>query len=340
MKRLMHTALITVIAAQVLVIGQGSDVARVLADVRRALGGEDKLAAVKTLSAEGTLTRPLPDGTSRASQFEMAMALPDKYMRKDVIGMINGASISRTSGFNGDEVIEITDMPPQFGGSHSIIMRPGGAAPGTPLAPEQEQQRRLAALQSTRREFARLALGMFGAQFAPYPLELRHAGPAESPEGKADVLEVRHTDGFVAKLFIDASTRLPLMLSWMDKEPLTMAPMTLQRGSGGSVSAGGGGGVQVFRGGSGGSVSQEETDRMMREQQERLKKAEARRKVVEYRMFYGDYKAVDGVRLPMRIQRAIAGQPVDEIALERIRINPKLDEKTFAAGQRRASDDR
>lgn len=340
MKRLMHTALMTVIAAQVLAIGQGSDVVRVLADVRRALGGEDKLAAVKTLSAEGTLTRPMPDGTSRASQFEMAMAIPDKYMRKDVIGMINGASISRTSGFTGDVVIEVTDMPPQFGGPHTILMRPGGAAPGgAPLTPEQEQQRRSAALQSARREFARLALGMFGAQFAPYPLEFTHAGQAESPDGKADVLDVRHVDGFAAKLFVDASTRLPLMLSWMDKEPLTMTPVML-RGGGGSVSAGGGGGTQVARGGSRGAMSPEELDRFTREQQEKLEEAEARRKVVEYRMFYGEYKAVDGVRLPTRIQRTIAGQPVDELGLERIKINPKLDPKTFAPAGHGNSDAR
>jgi hypothetical protein len=339
MKRMMHTALITVIAAQVLVIGQGSDVARVLADVRKTLGGEEMLASVKTLSAEGTLTRPLPDGTSRASQFEMAMALPDKFMRKDVIGMINGASISRTSGFNGDVLIEVTDMPPQFGGMHTVLMRPGGAAPGgAPLTPEQEQQRRTAALQSARRDFARLALGMFGAQFAPYPLEFTHAGQAESPDGKADVLDVRHADGFVAKLFVDSATRLPLMLSWMDKEPLTMTPVTMQ-GGGGSVSAGGGG-MQVFRGGSSGSMSQDDVQRMRREQQEKLKEAEARRKVVEYRMFYGEYKAVDGVRLPTRIQRTIAGQPVDELGLERIKINPKLDAKTFTPAGNGNSDPR
>jgi hypothetical protein len=328
MKRVMHTAIVSVIAAQVLVIGQGNDVARVLADVRRALGGEEKLAAVRTLSAEGTNTRSLPDGTSRGSRFEMAFELPDKFVKKEAIGMINGAAIARTSGFNGDVAIDVTDMPPQFAGGHSIMVRPGGGTTGGAAAtPEQQQQMRSAALQSSRREFARLVLGMLGTSMQAYPLEFTYAGLAESPDGKADVLEVRHTDGFTAKIFIDAASRLPLMLSWMDKEPLAMSPVTMTREG---VQGSGGGGMQVVRGGSAGSMSKEDIDRMMREQQERIKEAEARRRIVEYRMFYADYKAVDGVKLPTRIQRMIAGQPVDELELGRIRVNPRLDAKTFA----------
>ena len=330
MKRVIHTAIVTVIAAQVLIIGQGNDVARVLADVRRALGGEEKLAAMKTLSAEGTTTRLLPDGTSRGSHFEMAFELPDKFMKKEVIGVINGASLSRTSGFNGDAVIDATEMPPQLagGGMHTVMMRPGsGSMPGgAPPTAEQQQQMRAAGLQSSRREFARLVVGMLGTSVSVYPLEFSHAGMAESAEGKADVLEIKHTDGFTAKIFIDTASRLPLMLSWMDKEPLVMAPMTVTREG---AQASGSGGVQVVRGGSGG-MSQEEIERLRREQQERVKEAEARRQVVEYRMFYADYKAVDGVKLPTRIQRMIAGRPVDELVLEKLKVNPKLDAKTFA----------
>jgi hypothetical protein len=328
----MHTAIVSVIAAQVLVIGQGNDVTRVLSELRQALGGAEKLLSVKTLSAEGTITRSLPDGTARANAVEFAFELPDKYVKKDVVGIINGAAMSRTSGFNGDVLIEIMDAPPQLGGGH-VFVRPGTAGPmpgGAPISSEQVQQARVAALQSSKREFTRLMLGMLGSGSQAYPVEFSYAGLAESPDGKANVLEVRHTDGLVLKMFIDASSHLPLMLSWMDKEPLAMAPMTITSGGGrGTVMTGGSGGTQTVRG-SGGTMSQEEIDRMMREQQERVKEAEARRKVVEYRMFYADYKAVDGIKLPMRIQRMIAGQPVDEIGLERIKINPKLDAKTFA----------
>ena len=329
MKRVMHSAIVTVIAAQVLVIGQGNDVTRVMSAIRQSLGGAEKLLSVKTLSAEGTITRPLPDGTSRASRLEFAFELPDKYVKKDTVGIINGGAVLRTSGFNGDALIETTDLPPQFGGGGHIMVRPGSFAgtPGGLITPEQSQQARIAGLQSSKREFTRLALGMFASGSSAYPVEFSYVGQAESPDGKADVLEVRHVDGFVVKMFVDATTHMPLMLSWMDKEPLTMAPMVVN--SGGTVTTSGGvTSTQVMRGG-GPPMSKEDMDRLIREQQEKVKEAEARRKIVEYRMFYADYKAVDGIKLPMRIQRMIAGQPVDEIGLEKVRVNPKLDAKIF-----------
>ena len=54
-----------------------------------------------------------------------------------------------------------------------------------------------------------------------YPLTFTHGGTAESPDGTADVVDVKGED-FAARLFIDSKTHLPLMLSWMDKEPLRM----------------------------------------------------------------------------------------------------------------------
>ena len=54
---------------------------------------------------------------------------------------------------------------------------------------------------------------------------------------------------------------------------------------------GGGGAVQSFSRGSGGAPpSKEEMEKMQQEAAERLKEAEANRKIVEYRMFYADYK--------------------------------------------------
>ena len=86
------------------------------------------------------------------------------------------------------------------------------------------------------------------------PLEFKYAGQAEAPDGKADVLEVQGPDGFTAKLFVDGKTHLPLMLTWMDKEPLVMTmgarwPWRRQRFSGGSVQVVGGGRSGMTSGG-------------------------------------------------------------------------------------------
>jgi hypothetical protein len=63
---------------------------------------------------------------------------------------------------------------------------------------------------------------------------------------------------------------------------------------------------------------------------EQLKQMEANRKVVEYRMTYSDYRQVNGVMLPFRYARSIAGQPSDEITLSSLRTNVKIDPQKFA----------
>ena len=107
-------------------------------------------------------------------------------------------------------------------------------------------------------------------------------------------------DGFVAKFFVDAKTHLPLMLTWMDKEPLrmTMGPGRRSAQPGRRQRAGGR---------AAGRDSPEDIAQMQQEMAERMKEAEANRRIVEYRMFYADYKAVNGVKLPTRIQRMMDG---------------------------------
>ena len=137
---------------------------------------------------------------------------------------------------------------------------------------------------------------MFGTTTPAYPVQFVYAGQAESPEGKADVLDVKGADGFTAKLFVDAKTHLPLMLSWMDKEPLRLTM------GGGSAAAGSG-------------------------------DADAKRKTVEYRVFYADYKSFDGMRLPTRIQRMVDGLPAEEMNFEKIKVNGKIDASKFAVAK-------
>jgi hypothetical protein len=328
MRRTIQAIFLSLLAAEVLVVGQGADAKRVLTELRAALGGEEKLNAVKSVAIEGQVTRPRPDGTSSSSDFELAFELPDKYMKSDVFANISGTQLKRRSGFNGAESFEDMDAPPGMmgGGMHVMRLSPGGAMPGGQATPEQIEKQRAQLLTISRREFARLALGMFGSSFSPMPLEFKYAGQAESPDGKADILEVQGADGFTAKLFVDGKSHLPLMLTWMDKEPLVMTI-----GPGGASS--GGPGTFNVRGGtvqmSGRGGTPEEAARMEQEMADRMKEAEAKRRTVEYRMFYSDYKSIDGVKLPTRIQRMMEGLPTEEMALEKIKVNGKVDPNKF-----------
>jgi hypothetical protein len=317
--------MVTVLAAEALVVGQGPDAMKLLADVRAALGGEEKLAAVKSVAVEGRMTRS-SGAQSQVNDFEMAIELPDKFVKKEVIAVIGSSALTRTTGFNGDGLIELIDTPPSMGGGMVVTRMAGSGAPaGMKATPEQVERQRQALLASNKREFARLSLGLFAKNPEAFPLEFTYAGEAEAPDGKAHVIDVKGADGFSARLFVDTKTRLPLMLSWMDKEPLRMTS------TGGAGAAAGSGTVMTAHGAAFGGqrLTPEQADEMRQEMEQRMKEAEANRRTVEYRIFYGDYRAFAGVRMPTRIQRMIDGKAVEELSLEKVKVNSRIDPGKF-----------
>jgi hypothetical protein len=218
------------------------------------------------------------------------------------------------AGFNGpDGLIDEIDQPPQFGhgGAGHGTRAGGGATTADAMTPEQEQARRAETLLANKKEYARFALGLFGAAATVYPLQFTYAGQAESPDGTAHVIDVTGEGDFAARLFVDTKTHLPLMLSWMDKELVTAAD-----GHGGADPHGGG--VQS-QGGHGGRASTHV----------RATEAEANRRVVEFRLFYRDYRPVGGVRLPHTLQRMADGRVTEELTFDRVLVNRKIDESRF-----------
>jgi len=149
--------------------------ATVLAATREALGGEKKLAAVKTLVATGR-TRQVRGENLVPIEFEIAMELPDRYVRKDEIPAQE--SDPTTVGFNGDELIQLP-LPAAPGGP----ARAGGPPAPTP---EQQEAARKARLANVKQDFARLTLGMFATSFSSVPLTFSYVAKAEAPQGKAD----------------------------------------------------------------------------------------------------------------------------------------------------------
>jgi len=330
---------------------QGGDVNKIMADAREALGGS-KLDSIKTLTIEGRTLRTNPAGTTAEYAFEMAMELPDKFMKKEVLAALGNMSVYRTSGFNGDGLINEVDTPPQLSGGGHIVMRvqtsggPGGA--GGPLTPEQQEANRNAMLLNIKRDYARMILGMLATSPAAYPLTFAYGGVAESPDGKADVIDVKGEGDFAARLFVDAQTHLPLMLSWMDKEPRVVqrviggpagagAPPPPPPPPGGHAVLGGSGGTWTASGGNvqfrqgGAPLTPEEQAKLDAQDKE----AEAKRKVVEFRLFYSDYQQVDGVNLPHRFQRSVDGKPTEEVVFEKVRVNTKVDAKKFTVTQQK-----
>lgn len=57
--------------------------------------------------------------------------------------------------------------------------------------------------------------------------------------------------------------------------------------------------------------------------------AQAAGKPVEYRLYYADYRDVDGLKLPFRLRRATGADTIEETNIDRFRINARIDPRKF-----------
>jgi hypothetical protein len=209
-------------------------------------------------------------------------------------------------------------MPP--GGKPPGMAGPGGTGPGG-RGPMMDPRR--ARLQSVKQDYARLALGLF-ADATGYPLTYSYAAVAEAPQGRADVLDIKGEGNFTARLFIHSETRLPIMVTWTtpptnvivtvpgQPPPATVAP-----------------GAVVVPGppAPAKDAPKEEMDKYSKEVLAIRAKAQA--SPVENRLYFADYRDVDGVKLPFRLRRAIGTETTEETTFDRYRLNAKIDPRKF-----------
>ncbi len=284
--------------------------AALLAEARRALGGEERLGAVKTLDVRGEFKRA-------AGQFNMDGELqirierPDKLRRdEDLSPPGGGPAIVRTEVLNGADVWEENSgrgtFVTRFGGPGDQDRGAGGGGRAV------RDPARLQELQRTARqaELARLLLAWLlvtdgGATWV---------GTAEAPDGKADVLEMTPTAGPPLRLFLDASTHVPLMITWRGNVPQMM--FTGRRGG---------------RGGSAAPPDDPAPEGAPRP--DGAPQADGARggrpQEATLRMTLGDYKTVNGIRLPHLITRGFNNTTVEEWVVENYRINPSFGGDVF-----------
>jgi hypothetical protein len=291
----------------------------ILAATRQALGGE-KLAAIRTLTMSGR-TRRVRGNNLVPIEFEISLELPNKYLRRDESPFEEADPTS--VGFNGDELIQApAPAMPQLAARPAA--RPGGPAPAAPT-PEQLAAQRRSRVMTIKQDFVRMALGMFADSFATYPLTFAWAAVAEAPQGKADALDVRGANNFLMRFFINSQTRQPIMVSWtlpptnvIVTVPGQPAPPTVAPGA------------VVVTGPAAplATATQAEKDAYAKEVLAIRQKAQAT--PVEHRVYYADYRDVDGVQLPFRFRRAIGPDTTEETTVDRYRINQKIAPERFA----------
>lgn len=329
---------------------------QVLTEARKAVGG-DKLAGVKTLVASGR-TRRVRGNNLVPIEFEVLIELPDKYVRIDEFPAEDADPTS--SGFNGDTLIQIP--PPPAGPATARGMSPpatpgatppgqpaatptappGAMPPGEPRAPGAMQggprgsmppgppggrgpapDPRRARVTAIKQEYARLALGLFAASSA-YPLTFSYAAMAEAPQGQADVLDAKGEGGFALRLFINSKTRLPIMVTW--NTPPTNVIVTVP-GQPPPRSIAPGAVVVTGPPAPPANAAKEETDKYTKEVLALRAKAQAT--PVEHRLYFADYREVDGVQFPFRLRRAIGTETTEETTFDRFRMNTRIDPRKF-----------
>ena len=301
-------------------VGAQDRVASILKDTRKALGGEDKIAGLKTLVAEGPFRRTM-GGRDMEGTLVVTLGRPDKMHRLEEMqmgGMVGGPVIERTMAVSGTTSWEDTQNRGGMGGGMRIVMQ---QAPGPGGGQMTEAQVNEARTRRMRVQMYRLT----AALLADAGTEWVDAGVAESPEGKADILETKEETGRTLRLFIDQDTKLPLMVQYQDPKPMVMVQGG--RGPGGPGPRGPGAPAAPPAHGASGAPGEPGGAAPMSPEDIQKRMEEIRRNpppLGTYAMHLSDFKKVDGIMLPHKIETSLDGEPNEEWTVEKFKVNASV----------------
>ncbi len=305
--------------------------AALLTEARKALGGDDKFAAIKSLEFKG-VSRRIQGDQGIEGDFTIQMMPFDKYKRTEeiAIGGNGGLIIERVEALNGDQAWEDAGGGFPGGGGFRGGNRGGGGggfrggggggrggigdliagAAGVNQGPAGIDPERLQALQRAQRQqdVARLML----ATLMSTPGTVAWIGTAQAPEGTADVLEITQPSHPPVRVLLDAKSHLPLMLMWQG---------AAARGGAGAAATpagrGGRGGRGRFSGAGFGELAAGDA----------AGRGGAPQATIE--MYLSGYKAVNGLMLPHVISRGSEGLVQEELEIKSYKINPNFKSNTF-----------
>jgi hypothetical protein len=289
--------------------------ASLLAEARKALGGEDKFKNVKTLEVKGKSARAQQQQTLQGD-FEIQIELPGKYRRKEALGLsdfnvditqlVNGETATQTAEIGGPQGGAIGGFDDGGGGNRGGGAR-GRGGRGNDIvrfltgggSDDPEQQAKIVHAQMTRMVMALLMTSSDPVAWI---------GVAESPDGRADVLQFKTADGVDTRLLLDEKTHLPLMMAWQ-------------------------GTVQSFNRGTpqgrGGNFPQDQAPNQGRRGGNGNRGGAA---IVQatLQMHLSDYKAVNGIKFPFLIQSGANEETTEELVVKNIRVNPSFKPEQFS----------
>ena len=333
--------------------------AALLAEARKAVGGEDKLAAVQRLEVKGQM-RAGAGNLNIDGDSQLFFERPDKFKRKDELSLGSGGpAIERLQLLTATEFIEETSQGgmPGRGGFRGGV--PGGGQPGGQAqggqqgqAPQVDPERlREAQRRNLQLEISRMLLAVLLTTDAP----VAWIGTAQSPDGTADVLEITPAGGTPTRLLLDGTTHMPLMLTWTGGGGGGFAGRgNFGRGRGGDGGGRPGGNGQAgppagapapapapgagappagappaAAGAPAGAPGAPGADLQAGAAGQGRRGGRGGGAPATVQMFLADYKVVNGLKLPHLITRGTNGETAEELVIKSYRINPNFKADTF-----------
>ena len=260
--------------------GKKVSVQELLSQTRAALGGEAKLNEVKSLSVQGEMRRS-SQNQDQSGTISLDFLLPDKYKRTETLSLLAGIEVTFVRAVNGGQVW--MDSHSSANNAQVMISRPEG------------NNQSAMQLKDMHSEFARNALALLVSAPPSLAAEFSYVGEAESPDGRADVLDIKGADGFSMRLFLDQKTHRPLMMSYRGVVPRNAMSSSSMSG-----------------------VSKEDIDTIIKEAQAKA----AARQEGEITVSFSDYRAVNGIYFPHLITKAANSKTIEEWKLRQFKINP------------------
>jgi hypothetical protein len=238
------------------------------------------------------------------SDVEVLLELPDKYVRTETMNG-GGGMVMRgggTTGFNGTQAVQKADGGGSSGAG-GMVIRMGGpgsftgghGAPDEKPTPEQDAAMKKAAVRVSQIDASRLMLGWFAMAHPIVDAKYVYSGEAQSPDGKAYVIDVTSGEDFTARLFIDEDSHLPLMVTYKGPKPRVV---TMSRGASGTMTA-----------------------------------PNEPAEMADYTLYFDDWRDADGVKFPFKVRRSLEGTTTEEWTVSKVKVNPKIDPKRFAIEQ-------
>jgi hypothetical protein len=220
---------------------------------------------------------------------EIVVALPGSYLRTDRL-KVAGLTSEVVTGLNGDTFLQRASGPTGIRLDPAAALDPGVRAVVV-----------AGAARGARHDLIRLLLAFLG-NVPGAALTFTAAGRAEAPEWTADVLQVEGADGFATRLFVDTVTRRPLMVAWEAPDtPGAIRRLTT-------------------------SYSAPRADAPKVGAADLLNQAQS---FVEHRLYFSEYRRVDGLTWPHRLRRTAGAEPIEDITFERLSVNPRLEPRHF-----------